>query len=46
MLESGEEIILKKTGLKAGDKVVIVSGNTPSVGSTNIIKVYTLGCKP
>jgi len=46
MLETGEEIILEKTGLKAGDKVVIVSGNTPSVGSTNIIKVYTLGGKP
>ncbi len=42
MIKKGEKIILKKGLLKKGNKVVVVAGQTYSVGSTNMMKIYQL----
>jgi pyruvate kinase len=45
MIRAGENILLKHTSLKPGDRVVMLHGTTPFAGGTNLVKVHTLGEK-
>jgi pyruvate kinase len=46
MLADGERAILARRILKAGERVVVVSGTTPRSGATNLMKVHRLGRRP
>ncbi|MFC2076328.1 pyruvate kinase [candidate division KSB1 bacterium] len=43
MIHVGEQVLLESTGLKIGDRVVLIHGTTPFTGGTNLIKVHILG---
>jgi pyruvate kinase len=43
MLNVGERAMIKKRFLKRGDVVVIVSGTSPTLGATNMMKVHRIG---
>ena len=42
-LRSGEQTLIKKRFLKNGDVAVIVSGTSPIMGATNMMKVHRIG---
>jgi pyruvate kinase len=45
MLADGERAILTSRILRAGERVVVVSGTTPRSGATNLMKVHRLGAR-
>jgi len=43
LLQEGERVLLEKGYLRPGQEVVVLAGNTPMSGATNMMKIYSVG---